>query len=138
MNQLMDRQFLCYNRLTKKWSWELKAVKTLSLMETDNRSGAWSTKLEQLPQDTAFILSRAAFLGSRFELETLSLITQKPLKLLQEWAENAISNRLLEGERHANEHYYSFLQEELRQAGVEARAVEAKDPFGPERLRRLV
>lgn len=114
--ELEEQQLLQYNQLAGVWDWDIEAIRMLHTAEAADTQRIWSAKLQQLPGETAFILSRAAFFGSGFKLESLSVITKKPISMLQEWAENAVSNRLLLCEHQMEEKIYSFLQVELLQA----------------------
>jgi PAS domain S-box-containing protein len=64
-------------RDTNKWEWDLEGIKNTEI--TDNVAELLIGKFKKLPKELLQILSVAACCGNKFDLQTLSTISGKPL-----------------------------------------------------------
>ncbi len=60
------------------WQWDLKQIESIPI--ADNVVDLMTKKLRKLPESTQQVLSLAACIGNRFDLDILSLIHEKPEK----------------------------------------------------------
>jgi predicted ATPase/GAF domain-containing protein/tRNA A-37 threonylcarbamoyl transferase component Bud32 len=58
------------------WQWDLQEIKKIS--STDNMVKFMIGKMQKLPESTQNLLSLAACMGAEFDLNTISIIAQKP------------------------------------------------------------
>jgi predicted ATPase/signal transduction histidine kinase len=109
-----------------QWQWDMEAVRELPVSE--NIVDLVAETLQTLPPESQHILSLAACVGNRFDLKTLSIISQQPLPSIVEnlWEALKLSLvmplssdykllTLIETE-HLPEVYYRFLHDRVQQA----------------------
>jgi len=76
LRMLHDDDLLTFDRATRQWRWDLAQLRRLGL--TDNVVDLLEHKIRRLPPDTQVVLSLAASVGNRFDLQTLAIIGQHP------------------------------------------------------------
>lgn len=94
LQDLIDDKLIVFNESSRCWEWNLQLIKGMSV--PDNAVVYLSDKLKLLPYRTVYALSRAAVLGSSFDLEMLSSITSIPLLELSEVLSIAVREHLLQ------------------------------------------
>jgi predicted ATPase/signal transduction histidine kinase len=117
---------LRFERSLGQWQWDMEAIRELPVSE--NIVDLVAETLQTLPSESQHILSLAACVGNRFDLKTLSIISQQPLPKLVEnlWEALKLSLvmplssdykllTLIETE-HLPEVYYRFLHDRVQQA----------------------
>ncbi len=65
-----------FNREHRYWEWDIEQIQTLGI--TDNVVDLTLDKLSLLPEETQTVLRLSACIGNRFDLNTLSIISEKP------------------------------------------------------------
>jgi predicted ATPase/signal transduction histidine kinase len=109
-----------------QWQWDMEAVRELPVSE--NIVDLVAETLQTLPPESQHILSLAACVGNRFDLKTLSIISQQPLPTIVDnlWEALKLSLvmplnsdykllTLIESE-HLPDVYYRFLHDRVQQA----------------------
>ena len=93
LQSLEKEGLLTYSREQRRWTWDAKAIGQLAI--TDNVVDLVSHRIRRLPPATLAILERAACLGTRFDLDTLSAsaacATEKALADLRRPSTNGLS-----------------------------------------------
>ncbi|MEK5399906.1 AAA family ATPase [Paenibacillus sp. FSL K6-2859] len=94
LQDLIDDQRVEFDENMRSWKWDLQRITELNV--PDNVAAYLSSKLQQFPEQTVYALSRAALLGSIFDVGTLAEITEIPIEILTEALAVAVNGRLLQ------------------------------------------
>lgn len=78
LKTLYQNETLWFDFQNQCWQWDLKAIETLNI--TDNVVELLVDRLRKLPESTQQVIQLAACIGNRFDLKTLSVVSQ-PLTL---------------------------------------------------------
>ncbi|MCB0656772.1 MAG: AAA family ATPase [Saprospiraceae bacterium] len=76
LHRLYDDELIRFNRQNFQWEWEIQVIKAMNI--TDNVVHLMTQKLQQFELETQQILATAACIGHSFDLDTLSLVQQRP------------------------------------------------------------
>lgn len=127
LQDLIDGKKIVFNESSRCWQWDLQLIKEMSVPDT--AAAYLSDKLKLFPYRTVYVLSRAAVLGTRFDLEMLSHITGNPLHELEEVLRIAVREHLLQPVNRGNDepHSYQFQHDRIQQAAY-ALVFEAERP----------
>ncbi len=93
-----------------RWWWDMEKV--LQMRACDNVVDLMSRKLSRLSTDTKGVLKLAACIGSRFEIDILATVNEKP----EEDTFRAISEAINRGFIVFTENTYSFLHDRVQEA----------------------
>ncbi len=74
LKSLYQKELLVFELKEQKWQWEVSKISTLGL--TDNVVELMADKIDELSAETQETLKLAACIGNRFDLQTLSIISQ--------------------------------------------------------------
>ena len=72
---LYNENLLSFNYTCKQWEWNLNQIERIGF--TDNVVGLMISQFQKLPQSAQEVLAIAAYLGTSFELKTLTLIIKR-------------------------------------------------------------
>lgn len=75
LTQLHDKEFLQFDDNKSRWHWDIKAIRAYGSENTT--ADLIEATLRELPAPTQKLLSKAACLGLRFDLDKLSLIVEE-------------------------------------------------------------
>ncbi|MEK3863292.1 AAA family ATPase [Paenibacillus sp. FSL H7-0716] len=114
LQDLIDDQRVEFDENIRSWKWELQRITELNV--PDNVASYLSSKLQQFPEQTVYALSRAAFIGSLFDLRTLADITETPIETLSEALAVAVHGRLLQPVDGEEYPHYKFQHNRIHQA----------------------
>ncbi|WP_198343172.1 AAA family ATPase [Oleiphilus messinensis] len=74
LKTLYRKNLLDFDLEQRHWHWDLQAIQAESI--TDNVVELMLERMKALPEDTQQLLQRAACVGSRFDLQTLAVISE--------------------------------------------------------------
>jgi len=94
LQDLLVSKLLHYDERSRDWTWDALKIEELSVRENVVEKIARS--LKKLSQQNTYILGRAAFLGNKFNLDELAIITKLSLEQLLEWAEMSVQDRIFQ------------------------------------------
>ncbi|MEK4353853.1 AAA family ATPase [Paenibacillus sp. FSL R5-0475] len=94
LQDLIDDQRVEFDEDLRSWKWDLQRITELNV--PDNAAAYLSSKLQQFPDQTVYALSRAALMGSIFDVGTLAEIMEIPVETLTEALEVAVNGRVLQ------------------------------------------
>lgn len=94
LKSLVAEEVLTFDALRRCWVWELERVEARQM--TDNMVELLTEQVGQLPGETQLVLQAAACIGSRFDLTTLTAITEQTPATLAQQLEPAIGAGLIE------------------------------------------
>ncbi|MEK5182588.1 AAA family ATPase [Paenibacillus odorifer] len=114
LQDLIDDQRVEFDENIRSWKWDLQRITELNV--PDNVASYLSSKLQQFPEQTVYALSRAAFIGSLFDLRTLADITETPIEALSEALAVAVHGRLLQPVNGEEYPHYKFQHNRIHQA----------------------
>ncbi|MEK4210696.1 MULTISPECIES: AAA family ATPase [Paenibacillus] len=114
LQDLIDDQRVEFDENIRSWKWDLQRITELNV--PDNVASYLSSKLKQFPEQTVYALSRAAFIGSLFDLRTLADITETPIEALSEALAVAVHGRLLQPVNGEEYPHYKFQHNRIHQA----------------------
>jgi predicted ATPase/signal transduction histidine kinase len=77
LKTLYSQGLLDFNLEQRCWQWDIKAIEAESI--TDNVVDLMLQKMERLPEKTQELMQLAACVGSQFDLETLSIVSQRSM-----------------------------------------------------------
>lgn len=115
LQDLMNDKQITLEPSSRCWQWDLQLIAEMNI--PDNVAGYLSDKLQLFPYEIVYVLGRAAFLGSQFDLLTLFAITELPIDELSEVMEIAVQERLIQpvsGDGSGN--LYQFQHDRIQQA----------------------
>ncbi|HAX76587.1 MAG TPA: PAS sensor protein [Cyanobacteria bacterium UBA11372] len=102
----------------QRWKWNLARIEAIGF--TDNVVDLMISKLNKLPKSTQNMLRIAACVGGEFDSNTLSLISQKPLKKIDKILFNAVQLGLIVPTANLDEQLliesYKFGHDRIQQA----------------------
>lgn len=114
LQDLIDDQRVEFDENIRSWKWDLQRITELNV--PDNVASYLSSKLQQFPEQTVYALSRAAFIGSLFDLRTLADITETPIETLNDALAVAVHGRLLQPVNGEEYPHYKFQHNRIHQA----------------------
>jgi len=114
-----------------QWQWDLQRIRTSDI--TDNVIDLLMKELARLPQPTQRLLTVAACIGSRFDLQTLSIVSEKSEEAIRALLQDAIQAGLIQPSETkvaastVVSYSYQFLHDRVQQAAYESTAREETD-----------
>lgn len=117
IQELLDQKLICFDESNRTWRWRLSLIAEQNV--ADQVATALANSLQNSPEQTIYLLGRAAFLGMQFDLSTLSQITHTSIEVLRDWADGVEQNRLLRLENRKRSIYF-FEHEDIQQTAYEA------------------
>jgi len=78
LSMLYRENMLTFDVQQRSWTWDLPQIEEMGI--TDNVVDLMMEKVKKLPEQTQHALRLAACIGSRFDLNTLSIIHEKPVR----------------------------------------------------------
>lgn len=114
LQDLIDDKQITFDESGRCWRWNIQLIKEMNV--PDNAAAYLSDKMRLLSYQMVFVLGRAAFLGSRFQLGTLSSITDLPVEELMEVLDSAVEERLLQPVSSSDAKSYKFQHVRIHQA----------------------
>jgi len=78
LHAFYDEQLLEFDAATRCWHWDMAAIQQVSM--TDNVVELMAAKVRKLPTATQQIVTLAACIGNRFDLDTLAIIAERSLQ----------------------------------------------------------
>lgn len=94
LQDLIDDKLIAFDEFSRSWKWDLQRISELNV--PDNAAEYLLGRLQLFPEQSVYVLSRAAFLGSVFDLKALARITEISLDILNEIVGVAVAGRLLQ------------------------------------------
>jgi len=114
LQDLIDGKQVIFVESDRSWQWNLQRIEEMKV--PDNAVEYLSNKLGLFPTHTVYALGRSAFLGSSFDLEVLSIITELPIHELSEVLSIAVREHLLQLVSSENGYKYKFQHDRIQQA----------------------
>ena len=118
LQELSDENLLQFDRKSRAWQWNIEEIEGRGF--SDNVVELMVEKLQKLPRSSQEILSMAAFWGAEFELEIISLITQKSPQEIFEYLKIAMEHNLILPKSELDENLliqsYQFSHDRIQQA----------------------
>ncbi len=75
LRTMEDEGLVAFDRAERQWKWDLSVIDSKEI--ADNVADLLSRRVQQLPASTRHFLQRAACLGARFELATVSCVAEE-------------------------------------------------------------
>lgn len=145
LRMLSEEALLTFDPGERRWRWDVARIGQQEL--TGNVVELLARKIRRLPQETQAMLTLAAAVGSRFDLQTLSIISQQPpatcLRLLEPAVNDALvlvhggSSSAAGAQEQAGSTIFAFQHDRVQQAADAAMAPEEK-PGVHHRIGRLL
>lgn len=110
MHTLDEEKMLNFNLNSGQWQWDIHTLKAMDI--TENVVDLMSVKLQKLSSDTLEMIKLAACIGNRFDLATLSIITDKPDSVIKK----GLQPTLQEGITSAVDSQFKFAHDRIQQA----------------------
>lgn len=134
LQDLVERGLVAFDESCRCWQWNLQPITEMNV--PDNAVDYISDKLKHLPVGTIHVLGRAAFLGGRFDLDTLVCITGLSAQELSETLGTAVHESLLQPVS-GGSIWYRFQHDRIQQAAYDL-VSEAERPDLHLRIGRLL
>ncbi|MEJ2692406.1 MAG: histidine kinase dimerization/phospho-acceptor domain-containing protein, partial [Candidatus Thiodiazotropha sp.] len=90
---LTNRRAIAFDTESRRWKWKMSALSAMEI--TDNVVELMSQRVDKLPPPTRRILQQAACIGARFNLETLSVASEKADDAILADLQPALEERLV-------------------------------------------
>ncbi|MFC4302332.1 AAA family ATPase [Cohnella boryungensis] len=113
LQDLFDGGRIAFDEIAEKWVWDMSGIAETRI--ADNAAAYISEKLKHLPEPMAHALSRAAFLGSPFAVESLLPFTGLSEDELCEELDHAVREGLLQASSKKLKQY-KFEHDRIQQA----------------------
>jgi hypothetical protein len=78
LKNLYAENCLTFNVDRRNWQWSIEQIRAMNI--TDNVVVLMTNKLSKLPESVQQVLQLAACVGNEFDLDTLSMICEKPVR----------------------------------------------------------
>ena len=130
VRSLYDEGFLKFDVHTREWTWNLEDIQKADM--TDNVVELMVSRIQKLPEGTQHVLTLAACIGNRFDLQSLSIVHERSpeetlrflWKALQEELITVLSGQLpvmSQEESRITDHWklnteFRFLHDRIQQA----------------------
>ena len=118
LRMLYSENLLSFDAKHLSWQWNITQIQAQNI--TDNVVELLLIKLKKLPENTQQILQLAACIGAKFDLETLSITTEQPLKAIFQDLVAAIHSGFIQPLSELDENLlvqeYKFLHDRMQQA----------------------
>ncbi|NEO55778.1 MAG: AAA family ATPase [Okeania sp. SIO3B5] len=118
LQALSTEKLLQFDHQSRTWQWKIEEIEARGF--SDNVVEMMVEKLQKLPQSSQEILSMAAFWGAEFDLEIISLITQKSPQEIFEYLKIAMERNLIVPKSELDENLliqsYQFSHDRIQQA----------------------
>jgi len=85
--------FLTFNLTAGCWQWNIEELQRIGI--TDNVVALMVSKIQKLPEATQNVLKLAACIGDKFDLNTLTIVNEKPVSITVEQIWQALQAGLL-------------------------------------------
>ncbi|WP_254450279.1 AAA family ATPase [Cohnella herbarum] len=116
LKDLFESKLVAFDEFSGRWKWDLLRIAETNV--ADNAAAYISGKLKHLPSPIAMALSRAAFLGSPFTLESLLPFVEHSAEQLSEILDQAVREGLLQVVSEVTG-LYRFQHDRIQQAAYE-------------------
>lgn len=124
LQDLIDNKQVTFDESKRCWKWNLQLIKEMNV--PDHAVDYLSDKLKLFSSRMVFVLSRAAVLGSSFDLDTLFFITGLRLEELSEVLSIAVREHLLQPVSSGNGKQYRFQHDRIQQVAYALVPVEER------------
>lgn len=114
LQDLVAHGHVRFNKSIKSWSWDLPFITEMSI--PDNAVSYLMDRIQVLPPSTRNVLGCASFLGCRFDLDTLSVISKLSIRELMEELEMAEGLSLVQFISDGTGQSYKFQHDRIQQA----------------------
>ncbi len=138
LKSLYEESHITFDHTAKRWTWDMDQITGLNI--TDNVVELMTTKVSKLPEASLKVLKNASCIGNRFDLKTLSVISeQTPVQtakqLWQAVTEGLIlpvndNYKLVEtNDLDAETIIYAFIHDRVQQSAYQLIEEENRDPI---------
>ncbi|MFH0843205.1 MAG: AAA family ATPase [Bacteroidota bacterium] len=112
LNSLFDLGLIEFDTKTFKWKWDAAKIERTDI--TSNVVELMLVKIRKLSENTKRILKLASCIGNRFDLDTLSIINEKPAVEIANEMNEALESGLIQpiGEGYKLAGYLDFLKDD--------------------------
>jgi histidine kinase len=111
LNRLVEEKLVAFDNTSDKWTWDIKAISKMNV--TDNVVDLVVSKMRKLSKPALELLSLASCIGNRFDIETLSIISNKSetdiAYMLWEAVQEGFINPLGRWSKHAKDELWKEL-----------------------------
>ncbi|BAQ61185.1 serine/threonine protein kinase PrkC [Geminocystis sp. NIES-3708] len=117
LQKLYLENFIYFDYNQYKWQWDIVNISAQNI--TDNVAELMIDQLKNFPKNTQSLLKLSSCLGNKFDLLTLSIISEKSLEKILEELTIAINYGLivlLPSEEKINNYQFQFLHDRVQQA----------------------
>lgn len=118
LKTLYAESLLTFDRQSQMWCWDMDQIEALSI--TDNVVDLMLGRLKKLPEATQQVLSLAACIGAKFDLETLQIVCEQSVSSIVQQLAIAVDSGLVLGTSTLDEQLqiqtYQFLHDRVQQA----------------------
>ena len=118
LKTLYRENLLSFNYSFREWQWELREIEQMGF--TDNVVELMVGQLQKLPQSVQEVLSIAAYLGTDFDLSTLSLVQDRSSQIIFDDLKLAIEQGFIVARSSLDENiliqHYQFGHDRIQQA----------------------
>lgn len=124
LRSICDANLLDFDAQAGTWRWDLERIKAQSI--TDNLVDLMSGKIKRLTEDTQYVLKLAACIGNRFDLKTLTIVSNRPVRDVFQCVSATVSEGLVLPLDHGWKSADPDLVEQAEDATVEFKFVHDK------------
>jgi PAS domain S-box-containing protein len=93
LDKLKEEGQFTFNTAERKWTYDMDAISSQPI--SDNVAELLSERIRRFPVETQQILKRAAYIGNRFDLAILSIISEQTEEAINKALEPAISEGII-------------------------------------------
>ena len=111
LNSLVDQGLIEFDTKTMEWEWDSAKIENIDI--TGNVVELMTDRVQKLTEKTKRILKLASCIGTRFDLDTLAIINEKPAVTTANEINEALDNGLIQpiGEEYRLAGYLNFLSD---------------------------
>ncbi|MEN6328041.1 MAG: diguanylate cyclase [Syntrophomonas sp.] len=115
LQMLQNEKLVFFNEARGSWTWDLNAIQRYP--GTENIIQFMTGKLRKLSDNTRGVLSLAACIGSKFDLELLAALEQKDYDdTRKELHEAIIAGLIIDDRENPDQEEYGFIHDRIQQA----------------------